>query len=85
MILHQKLGATELQSAYHTLVEAHEFDSLGPIVSGMLHEGQRNAASGAAAGAPATSGRVYQTRQRLYSATSGTRAPGDEGETKISK
>ena len=34
--LYQKLGNTELQSWYKTLVEAGEFDQLGPIVSGML-------------------------------------------------
>ena len=34
--LYQQLGNTELKSWYHTLVEAGEFDQLGPILSEML-------------------------------------------------
>ena len=41
--LYQKLGNTELQSWYKTLVEAGEFDQLGPIVSGMLAAQQNRA------------------------------------------
>ena len=45
MELHQKLGATQMQAAYHTLVEAGEYDNLGPIVSEMLQGDQAGAAS----------------------------------------
>jgi len=36
--LYQQLGNTELKSWYHSLLEAGEFEQLGPIVSSMLAE-----------------------------------------------
>ena len=38
--LYKELGKTDFQAWYHTLVEAGEYNALGPVVSGMLAEGQ---------------------------------------------
>ena len=38
--LYKELGKTDFQAWYHTLVEAGEYNALGPIVSAMLAEGQ---------------------------------------------
>ena len=40
MELYQKLGASAIQSEYHTLVQCGEFDNLAPIVQAMMLEGQ---------------------------------------------
>lgn len=85
MDLHQKLGATQLQSAYHTLLEAREFESLGPIVSGMVQEGQRNAASNAAQEEPAKTEQVYQAQPRHPSSTSDARASQERRSSKRTK
>ena len=38
--LYKKLGGTEFQAWYQTLVEAGEYDQLGDVVSGMIAEKQ---------------------------------------------
>ena len=40
--LYQQLGTSELKSWYHTLIEAGEFDQLGPIISQMMMSQLRN-------------------------------------------
>ena len=40
--LYKMLGNSESKAWYHTLVEAGEYEALGPFVSGMLIEGQAN-------------------------------------------
>jgi len=38
--LYEQLGGTEFQSWYQTLLEAGEYEHLGPVVSGMVAEAQ---------------------------------------------